>query len=244
MDKGKFEAKGRSFRNFSEGEEHESYGLVQFSRCQGGGRRLFGSSIRSHGHFIALRIQRARRMHDLSHDWYTSADRTPIIEVHLSAAQFAELLTTMNMGDGVPCTIRHMGAERMEDPPDTDTEAEKVQTGFKEDMERFARKLDAFRAEMGALFQKKSVGKGEREEVLKQIDLFIQEVRSNMPFALSSFEEATERVVTTAKAEVEAFTTHAVLTAGLDAIADGRFPKALTDGTPELPELPELPEEK
>lgn len=240
-DKGGFQAKGRPLRSFDEAETHESYGMVGLSRCTGGSRRLFGSSIRNHGHFISLEVRQAKRMHDLSRDWYASDGRVPLIEVHLSAAQFAELITTMNIGDGVPCTIRYLGTEKMEDPPDVSTETEKVQTGFKEHTEELAQKMDGFLADMRTLFEKKSVGKRDREEALKQIGLFIQEVRSNMPFVLESFEEATEKVVTTAKAEVEAFTTHAVQVVGLEAIADGRFPKALTKGSPEGPR--ELPEE-
>ena len=238
-DKGGFSAKGTALRSLDEAETHESYGMVGLSRCTGGNQHLFGSSIRSHGHFISLEVRRAKRMHDLSRDWYMSDGRVPLIEVHLSAAQFAEMITTMNVGDGVPCTIRYLGADKMENPPDVSTEAEKVQTGFKEHTEELAQKMDRFQAEMRTLFEKKSLGKRDREEILKQIGLFIQSVRSDLPFVLESFEEATEKVVTTAKAEVEAFTTSAVQAAGLEAIADGRFPKALTEGSPKGPgELP------
>jgi len=119
----------------------------------------------------------------------------------------------------------------MEDPPDEETEAEKVQTGFKKDAEDLARRLDEFREEVRRLFNKKTVSKQDREEVLKQIGLFIQDVRSDMPFVLSQFEEATEKVVGAAKAEVDAFMTHAVAAAGMEALADGRVPKLL--GGPE-----------
>jgi hypothetical protein len=146
----------------------------------------------------------------------------------------------MNVGDGVPCTIRYLGKERMEDPPDVHTEAEKVQTGFREDTDALAEKMNKFLQDMTVLFEKKTIGKRDREQILKQIGLFIQEVNCNMPFVLESFEKATEKVVTTAKAEVEAFTTQAVVAAGLEAIADGRFPRALTEGSPEGPKkLPE-----
>jgi hypothetical protein len=169
-------------------------------------------------------------------DWYSANSGTPLIEIHLSAAQFAEMITTMNVSDGVPCTIRYFDGKSVEDPPDEETEAEKVRTGFKEKTGALARRLGEFRAEMGRLFEKKAVGKGDREEVLKQVDLFIQEVRSNMPFVLDQFEEATEKVVTTAKAEVEAFTMHAVTSAGLLAIADGTALKALPEGLPRSPD--------
>jgi hypothetical protein len=46
---------------------------------------------------------------------------------------------------------------------------------------------------------------------------------------MSSFQEASQKIITSAKAEVDAFMTHAVLAAGLKAIADGQAP------VPQLP---------
>lgn len=229
-----FEAKGTGHREGAEEFTHESYGLARFSRVSGGARQLFGSHLRGHNTFISLTISRAKRIHDLSRDWYSSAGMGNLIEVHLSAAQFAELLTTMNMGEGVPCTISRLDGKMVENPPDEDTETEKVKTGFKGKTDQLAQKLEAFKKEVGELFAKKSVGKRDREEVLKQIGLFIQEVRCNMPFVLESFEESTEKITTTAKAEVEAFATHAVQLAGLEALGAPALGKA-----PEAPELEE-----
>jgi len=59
----------------------------------------------------------------------------------LSAAQFAELLTTMNVGSGVPCT-RYIEGKRIQDPPDMKLEVEKVQDSFKQDMKDLAEKCD------------------------------------------------------------------------------------------------------
>ena len=56
------------------------------------------------------------------------------------------------------------------------------------------------------------------------------QIRSNVPFVLESFQEATEKVVTHAKAEVEAFTTTRVMAAGVKAI----------QGQNELPEPIEI----
>ena len=75
---------------------HPSYGMVQFSRVTGGNCRLFGSALEGHNHRIELRIFEAE-MH-IDHDLHMERPygKGQIIEVALSAAQFAELLTTMN----------------------------------------------------------------------------------------------------------------------------------------------------
>jgi len=89
-----------------EPKNHPSYGTVMFTRthCGGGREKLFGSAITNHFTTVKLTIREAELRHKYHEDriW---GDRK-IIEVELSAAQFVELLTTMNVGTGTPCTIR------------------------------------------------------------------------------------------------------------------------------------------
>lgn len=235
----KFEAKGTPYREGAEDMLHESYGMVGFNRisCGGAPRRMFGSSLRDHQTIVRLEVKAGQRTHDLSRDWYGSAHGRSFITVDLTAAQFAELLTTMNVGDGVPCTIVRLDGKSVEEPPDEPLEVEKVRTGFKKHASKLAVKMGVFRDEVKSLFEsRKSVSKQDRTEIVKQIDLLIQEVRSNMPYVLDQFEEASEKVVTAAKAEVEAFVMHAVVTTGLNILAEGKGPKALTDGLPRTPD--------
>jgi ElaB/YqjD/DUF883 family membrane-anchored ribosome-binding protein len=209
---------------------HESYGMVGLSRCTGR-VRLFGSAIPYHDHFIALRVHRAERTHHLSRDWYRAKSLTPIVEVFISAAQFADMITSMNMSEGIPCTLRRVQGQQMEEPPDLETEAEKVQTDFKDDIKKVAVELKAARNEVEELLSKKSLNKGDRAQIQDKFDRILQHIQSNVPFVLESFQEATEKVVTHAKAEVEAFTTTRIMAAGIKAIQDQN----------ELPEPSELP---
>lgn len=50
-----------------------------------------------------------------------------------------------------------------------------------------------------------------------------QEIRSNMPFWLSQFDEAVERIMTTAKTEIDGFMTTVLKAAGMEALAKGTF---------------------
>lgn len=210
---------------------HESYGMVGLSRCTGR-QRLFGSAIPYHDHFIALRVHRGERSHHLSRDWYRASQRLPIVEVFISAAQFADMITSMNMGEGVPCTIRSVEGQRMEEPPDLETEAEKVQTDFKGDLRDIVKELKAARSEVETLLEKKSLNKGDRAKIQARFDKILQHMQSNVPFVLESFQEATEKVVTHAKAEVEAFTTSRVMAAGIKALQDQQL-----SGATEVPAL-------
>ena len=68
---------------------HPAFGMARFSRVSGD-NRLYGSAVR-HQHFISLCIMRGSYQHDLGRDWYHGGEE--LIEVFLSASQFAEMLT-------------------------------------------------------------------------------------------------------------------------------------------------------
>lgn len=211
--------------------EHESYGMVGLSRCTGSAR-LFGSAIPRHGHFICLRVSEGERNHHLSRDWYRA--RKNLIEVWLSAAQFADMVTGMNMGEGVPCTIKRLHGKLLEEPPDLKTEAEKVQTDFSTDLQDLVTQLKGARKEIEGILEQKSIKVADRKTILARVNKMVQEIEANVPFVLQSFQEASDKVVTHAKAEVEAFTTARVIAAGVKAIGEQQ----------ELPALKEANEEK
>lgn len=201
-------------------EQHPSFGLVSFNRISSGGkRRLFGSAIRDHGQTIRLRITSNVKLHrsDSGDRYY--APNTPDIEVELSAAQFAELLTTMNVAMGVPCTVLYKEGKRIPDPPETASEAERVRGSFERRMAEAGKKLSAHRTAMVAKLEELKVSKKHWGALLDPVDKMIQEAGVNTPFWLEMFEEATEKIVVAAKAEVEAFTMSTLLRAGMKALS-------------------------
>ena len=214
--------------------KHESYGIVGLSRQTGGIGRLFGSALGKHDSCISLTIRPAERIHSLSEDRYFGGRQRPFIEVHLSPAQFADMVTGMNVGEGVPCTVRWLDGKRMEDPPELPTEVEKVRTNFDKEMKEFGKKVGRDAERVQELLAQKTLKKADRDEIRGLVFKMAQEVQSNIPFVLSQFAEASQRVVTHAKAEVEAFVSSAVRAAGLE-----NLQKKLTGGGPTLPQLGE-----
>lgn len=196
---------------------HESYGMVGLCRANGAGR-LFGSSLNRHHSTIRLRVVRAERKRSLSQDWF-HARGPSVVEIELSAAQFAEFVTTPNVGDGVPCTIRTIGSARMGDPPDEHTtEVEEIRVGIGEQMGAIAKRLDVFTSEVDVALEAKSLTRESRDKIRRSVAKFVQEVRSNVPFIIDQLHEAAEKTVTAAKAEADAWLTRTVLRAGLKAL--------------------------
>lgn len=221
-----------------ERQNHPSYGLVQFSRInRGGSTPLFGSSI-EHSQTIVLRIKQATLERGLHHDWYY--DRGEIIEVEMSQSQFAEAITSMNMGSGVPVTIRWIkGIGKIEESPFHNQRLQ-FEEEFKEDMEEISSRSDALLdLAKDMLESKKAPTKAERERLYNMLAGLKQHLASNMPFIQSSFNEAMDKTVMEAKGEIEAFVHNKVNSLGIQGLQaemlglQGIAPPSLPEGTSE-----------
>src|SRR5688572_30436551 len=87
-------------------ERHPAWGMIGAARVQTTppGAVLFDSDLR-HQHNVIITLYEARRNRgDLYRD-HLMAERQ-VVEVQMSEAQWASFVSSMNAGDGVPCTIR------------------------------------------------------------------------------------------------------------------------------------------
>lgn len=84
-------------------EKHPCYGMLGFSRRSCPTTPLFGSSIQ-HRDTICMTLKHGELGRHLNNDYYFG--KGIIAEVEMSYSQFAEAITAINVGDGVPCTIR------------------------------------------------------------------------------------------------------------------------------------------
>lgn len=102
-------------------ERHPSYVKVGFSRTESNrGETFYGSDIKANS-YITLRIHTAERLVD-GYSEHHCIDKL-LVELRLSPTQFAELLTTLNVGEGVPGTLTYINpvdlpiGQRIEPPP-------------------------------------------------------------------------------------------------------------------------------
>ena len=209
--------------------EHESYGMLSISRMtsSGSGIRLFGSPLATHYGTIRLTISKGKWIHGLNHDRYFGMNKD-FIEVEMSAAQFADAITSLNMGSGTPCTIRYVGGERVDPPPNHATEAEHIRDNFESTLDKYKAKAHTYRKRIEELASKLSAKA--KDEIRIALDVMEDQLGSNIPFVVKQFQEATTRITTAAKAEVDAFVTGVVRAAGLQSIAEGRLPSLLPSG--------------
>jgi hypothetical protein len=82
---------------------HPAYGQVSVSNVSGG-IYLYGSDFH-HQNYVALRINRSELNRNLSNDWPHA--REELVEIAMSESQWATLVSSMNRGEGVQCTLQH-----------------------------------------------------------------------------------------------------------------------------------------
>lgn len=207
-------------------ETHSSFGLISFSRTQGGGkRRLFGSVLRDHNGAVRLRIyDHAERRTSLGVDRFYSHGKNLLTEIEMSGAQFAELITTMNVGSGVPCTILYKNGQKVGSPPQTEVEVDRIKRGFRTKMHAAVQGLRDLAAVVDHNLGEANMTAKQRAQlraaIVGPIERMSMEIGINAPFWLEQFEEASERIVTAAKNEIEAMLTHVVQQAGLSKLRE------------------------
>lgn len=206
-------------------QTHPAFVQVRLSRVTGS-FKCYGSALPEVNNVVELTVTESAQYHSLGRDWHHSD--TQLLQVQLSAAQFAEMITTLNVGGGVCGTLQRFNGKQVPQIPfEHETEATRVVDDFKAKLEKTVDKLNKFQDRVSEILAKKTLTKADKEEIEGEIHQFAMALRDNAPFAVESFQEAAEKTVSSAKAEVDAFMAHAVQTAGLQAIAEGRLPTAL-----------------
>lgn len=203
-------------------ERHESFGLVGVSRISHAGRnRMFGTHLDQHPTTFRFTVKRAVRYHSqLAYDSYFhdhEAAPVELVEFEMTATQFVELLTSLNVGEGVPCTLRYVMGTRMEDVPEEHkSEHEVIRNTFKRDMLNVAKSAKPATDQIDAILDKKTIGKGDRDEIRGLVRSIVKQFDDHAPFVMRQFTEATTRMETAGKAEVEAYAQQVIRAAGLE----------------------------
>lgn len=181
-------------------EIHPAYALIGATRVTfTSGVALFDSDI-IHQKSIRIRIRGASRKRALHCDWIHGEKE--YIEVELSEAQWASFVSSMNGGDGVPCTLRYRNGEMIPEFPHDPRLGRAIQETKDAASLAFKNIKDAM-AEYESLDPK--AGIKERRSALSKLHHTIANADRNVEFAGKSLVEFTENVVQKARADVEAF---------------------------------------
>lgn len=185
-------------------ERHPAFGVIGASRVtHAPGAVLFDSDIQ-HQHTVMVRIKAASRKRDLHRDWI--GGREEYIEVEMSEAQWASFVSSMNNGDGVPCTVRSVNNKSVPGVPCAPRLAQSMaetHDAAQRAFEDIVKALDEYEAKPN---------KGN----LRTLRARIENAVPNVDFAGKALIEQTEDVVTKARADIEAFVINKAQQLGLN----------------------------
>lgn len=206
--------------NNSKETTHPAYGIASIHRISGNARNLFGSSVYC-DHYVELEITGGVEIENDSYHRFLPSGKSHI-RVVFSPAQFAELITSMNIGNGVPCTIKNIAGERIDEIPDEIhvNELDRQKDNFKNRMKDLSKNLHDAQDRIKELLSLPRLTKEQKDELRNVLYKGIQDIDSNIPFYMEMFDEATDNIVQEAKAEIDATVHNCVLSAGIKALGE------------------------
>ncbi|GAF93233.1 unnamed protein product, partial [marine sediment metagenome] len=212
---------------------HPAYGQITASRVTGQAN-LYGSDF-EHRAFVVLRIGHSELHRNLSTDWHFG--HRDIVELAMSEAQWATFVSSLNMGDGTPCTLQFVKGEGHLPRIPHRTERDVVGQEVEEFADQLADKVEAARLVVEGLT--KNLSKKKQSEIIGHLESLEQDLRDNVPFHVKQFGEHIETTVEKAKIEIGAYTQMAIQRAGLKALTGDEEPpiRMITDGDDTYEEL-------
>lgn len=212
---------------------HPAFGMIGFSRVSGRENVLFGSSVK-HNDKIVMTLKHGEQYRDLFNDWYHG--RGIIAEVEMSYSQFAECISAMNVGNGVPCTIRY--TEKDGDIPaiaENNSKREQFRNEFSDTilkaMEQVQEQIDEIQK---SLDEKKTFGVKDKREMMSKLQQVKSKIGNNLDFCVKQFDEQIEKTTLEAKGEIEAFYQNKINSIAQAALVENREKIVKLDNPVEL----------
>ena len=200
-------------------ERHDSWGMVGIYHQHHGGRELFGSDVTNHN-TICLKIKTAQCARDLGRDWIMG-DKT-LIEISLSANQFADLLTNTNVGDGVPCTIEYTVDKGVIEYKPQKPKLEIIEEERDELAEKTVSDLESSIAMVKELIANKKLSKSAGEELLSKMGgAYSSLVGGSKEFFKKQAKQEVDDMVTEAKRQVQSYVDNKIYSTGLNMLQAG-----------------------
>jgi hypothetical protein len=172
---------------------HPAFGMIGAARGSSSpGAVLFDSDIK-HASTVTITLKRGQRHRDLNRDWLGTGEQ--LFEVEMSEAQWASFVSSMNTGDGVPCTIR--ATPGVYDVPGVPYDP-RLKQSMTEVREAARRAFEQIKEARDAYEQKKTAAN------LKALHYAIEHAVANVDYASKTLNEHAENVVQRARADIEA----------------------------------------
>lgn len=207
---------------------HPSFAQIKADRVSGNST-LYDSEF-NHHNTIRVTVSSSEMVRTLSRNYHFEAD--DLITIEMSEAQWATFVSSLNVGSGVPCSLRRDHGEGIPALSRPITQREKFKVEFDE---KITNAIDRLGALESMITDAKLSAKAQKEMV-DAINYVKRSFTSSMPFVAEKFAEHMETTVEKAKIEINAFTTQALIDAGRQSLSsaglnlgDGRIIKGVEE---------------
>ena len=212
-------------------EKHDSWGMVGIYHQHHCYKELFGSDVTNYN-TICLKIKTAQCSRDLGRDWIMG-DRT-LIEITLSANQFADLLTNANIGDGVPCTIEYIAGKGMIEYKPQKPKLEIIEEERDELAESTVNDLKSSIAMVEELIANKKLSQSTGKELLSKVKgAYYSLVGGSKEFFKKQAKQEVNDMVVEAKRQVQSYVDNKIYSTGIKMLQDGFVSPQLIESTTE-----------
>lgn len=172
-------------------------GIIQINRTFGGRNIMFGSSI-EHDVVMKLSINTCEVDRSFSKDRYYPVNN--IIEIELTPAQYAEMITNLNHGVGVPCTITRFQGKIIKNDLKLKDEVEVFKKEYKQNIGEI---FDDIKNYINSIDDKKPSAPKKIKELKERLNGLIYSIEKEGPFLSNIFNEYIEKVFVEAQAKIE-----------------------------------------
>lgn len=202
-------------------ERHPSYAQIEVTRTSSSGDVALYGSHTGHRNYICLKISQSEVARNLSTDWRHSK-ALPLIEVALSEAQFASMITGIGIGGGTPCTILEMQGKSVDGIKPIDTKRRLFKREMMKSITKGVNDHNALIEEIKGL----KLSEKAKQAMITRVDRMKHQAESAVDFIADQFDEFVEKTVDSAKRDIDAHQMMVVQRAGLQAIANDSPPSA------------------
>lgn len=196
----------------------KSWGVVGLSRVHGVDKKLFGSDVITND-AVVLRIKQAEKSRSLHKTWVCG--KTDIVEVILTPNQFAEMITLMNVGDGVPCTIRFTQKDGFIDFKEEENKLDLIISEREKHIDNAFNGLEQSIEKINQLIESKKISKTVGCDLVDNLEKILNEINGKgREFINKQAKTEIEKMVVEAKQNIQSYVDYKIYQTGLENIKE------------------------
>lgn len=203
-------------------KRHPSYGVIGISRVNGH-QHFFGSDTKPDS-YIDIRIKRAEQINEIGRSWYFGKER--LIELRMTNTQFAEMITSLNQGGGIPCTLEFVAGEgKIEQEKEKEYKVDFHKRKMSENAQKVLERLNSQIEDATKSIQK--LPKKDQENLNIIFSSLKRDLNQNFPWYMQQYYETMETVAQDIKSNMEADLMHKLQQLGLETLQNALENKQL-----------------